>query len=104
MSLSGSPLSGNWDVTVKTPMGDQRLRLEVDAGPSSFTGHMSGALGEMAIPDGTVSGDTLSCTLRITSPMPMQVDVTATVAGDRMTGSVDAGLFGAMPLEGVRAG
>ena len=97
-------LSGNWDVTVKTPMGDQRLRLVIDAGPSTFTGHMSGALGERDITEGTVSGNTLSCRIGITSPMPMNVEVNASVNGDAMTGSVDAGLFGSMPLEGVRAG
>jgi len=77
--------------------------MTVDAGPTSFTGEMSGALGSLAIPDGTVSGDTLQCRIRISSPMPMEVGVSATVSGGSMTGSVDAGLFGQMPLRGVRA-
>lgn len=96
-------VDGTWDVTIRTPMGEQRLKLAVRSNGDSFTGTMSGGLGEMAIPDGKVSGDTLSCRIGISSPMPMQVDVTATVTGDTMRGSVDAGLFGTMPLEGVRA-
>jgi len=99
-----SSVSGDWDVTIDTPMGAQRLRLTVQAAGSSFTGTMSGGLGSLDIPDGTVSGDTLSCRIRINSPMPMQVEVTAAVAGDTMSGSVDAGMFGSMPLSGVRVG
>ena len=97
-------VSGDWDVTIETPMGAQRLRLTVRAEGTTFTGTMSGALGSLDIPDGTVSGGTLSCRIGITSPMPMQVDVTAAVAGDTMSGSVDAGMFGSMPLTGVRVG
>jgi len=100
----GQGPSGTWDVTISTPMGDQRLTLEVQAQGDRFTGRMSGALGEMAIPDGTVRGDTLSCRIGISRPMPMQVDVSAAVSGDTLNGSVDAGLFGAMPLTGVRVG
>lgn len=96
-------LDGTWDITVKTPMGDQQVRLVVATAGSGFTGSLTGDLGDVTIPDGTVHGDTLSCRMSITRPMPMQVEVTATVAGSTMNGSVDAGLFGLMPLEGVRA-
>ena len=96
-------ISGNWDIAVQTPMGEQRARLTVAAEGEKFTGRMFGALGDIAIPDGRIEGDTLRCTLDITAPLPMRVDVTATVSGDALRGTVDAGLFGSMPLSGVRA-
>jgi hypothetical protein len=35
-------------------------------------------------------------------PMPMTLDCEATIDGDTLTGSVNAGAFGAMPLSGTR--
>jgi len=35
-------------------------------------------------------------------PMPMTLTCEATVNGDQLTGSVNAGAFGAMPLSGQR--
>ena len=103
MSVEPS-VSGVWDIVVKTPMGDQTGRLTVQANGASFTGSLEGMLGSIAIPDGTVMGDTLRCHLGITSPMPMGVEVEATVSGDALTGTVDAGMFGSMPLTGTRVG
>ncbi len=95
-------VSGNWDIAVHTPMGEQRARLTVVADGNAFTGTLAGALGDIAIAGGRIDGDTLRCTLGIIMPLPMQVDVTATVSGDTLSGTVDAGLFGAMPLTGKR--
>ena len=97
-------VSGTWDIVVKTPMGDQTGRLTVQESGGTFTGSLEGMLGSMRIDDGTVLGNTLRCSLRISSPMPMGVDVEATVSGDALTGSVDAGMFGQMPLTGARVG
>jgi hypothetical protein len=40
----------------------------------------------------------------MTVPMPMTLDCQATVQGDQMTGTVNAGAFGDMALTGERQG
>ena len=95
-------VDGQWDVTIKTPMGDQKAVLTVKSDGGSFSGNMSGGLGAMEIANGTVDGDTLSWGMDITVPMPMQLDATATVSGDAITGEVKAGAFGSMGLSGTR--
>ena len=71
---------------------------------NSFTGSMAGGMGSMDVQNGTISGDTLKWKMDMTVPMPMTLDCEATVNGDQMTGNVNAGAFGAMPLTGERQG
>ena len=91
-------VDGDWDVTIKSPMGDQKAVLSITSDGASFSGKMVGGLGSMDIPSGTVDGDTLSWKMDMTVPMPMSLDCTATVDGDAVSGQVVAGAFGAMGL------
>ncbi len=95
-------VDGDWDVTIKSPMGDQKAVLSITSDGASFSGKMAGGLGAMDIPSGTVDGNTLSWKMDMTVPMPMTLDCTATVDGDAVTGQVVAGAFGAMGLSGTR--
>jgi hypothetical protein len=95
-------VDGDWDVTIKSPMGDQKAVLSIASDGASFSGKMVGGLGSMDIPAGTVDGNTLSWKMDMTVPMPMSLDCTATVDGDAVSGQVVAGAFGAMGLSGTR--
>ena len=97
-----SNVSGAYDVTIKSPMGDQKSVFTVNADGDSFTGNVAGALGSMDVEDGKVDGNTLTWKMQLKVPMPMSLDCTATVDGDSITGSVNAGAFGAMPMSGTR--
>ncbi|HSX55069.1 MAG TPA: hypothetical protein VLG14_07215 [Sphingomonas sp.] len=96
-------VDGSWDTVAHTPMGDQKATLTVNSNGDSFTGSYSGALGSTEIQNGKVDGDKLMWSLDITVPMPMTLTCEATVDGDKLTGTVTAGAFGAFPMEGVRA-
>lgn len=95
-------VDGSYDVTIKSPMGDQSAVLTVNSNGDSFDGQMAGGLGTMDISGGQVDGDTLNWTMDMTVPMPMALEATATVDGDAITGSVKAGAFGEMALSGMR--
>jgi hypothetical protein len=95
-------VDGDWEVTVKSPMGDQKSVLTINSNGDSFTGKMQGSLGSMDIANGSVNGNTLSWKMDMTVPMPMTLDCTATVDGDTITGEVKAGAFGSMPVSGTR--
>ena len=98
-----SGVDGSYDCVTKSPMGDQKSVFTVKSDGDSFTGTGSGAMGSADI-SGQVDGNTLSWKQQVTTPMPMTLDMTATVDGDSMTGSVGAGAFGSFPLNGTRAG
>lgn len=93
---------GLWKITVNSPMGPMESDLTIRTSGNTFTGTMTGRLGTQEI-NGKVDGDTLSFTTSITQPMPLTLDVTATVAGDDISGVVKAGPLGSAPLKGTRA-
>ena len=96
-------VAGTYTTTVKSPMGDQSGTFTVVPGEGdSFTGSMAGGMGAMDVADGKISGNTLTWKMNMTVPMPMTLECEATVDGDTLTGSVNAGAFGAMPLSGTR--
>ena len=99
-------VAGTYETIVKSPMGDQKGTFTVVPGDdgNTFTGSMAGGMGSMDVENGTISGDTLKWKMNMTVPMPMTLDCEATVNGDQMTGNVNAGAFGAMPLTGERQG
>ena len=96
--------AGTWNTTVKSPMGDQSGTFTVvDNGDGTFSGNLAGGMGSMDIEDGKIDGDTLTWKMNMVVPMPMTLTCEATVDGDSLTGSVNAGAFGAMPFSGTRA-
>ncbi|MEL6238171.1 MAG: hypothetical protein AAFQ90_06215 [Pseudomonadota bacterium] len=96
-------VDGTYNTTVKSPMGDQTGKITInDKGDGTFSGKMEGGMGAMDIESGTVDGDTVRWSMDMTVPMPMKLECEATVDGDTITGTVNAGAFGAMPLTGTR--
>jgi hypothetical protein len=92
---------GNWKLTLKTPMGPQSMNANFTTQGDTFTGKIESPMGNQDV-SGTVSGDTLSWSSSITSPMPLNLEFQATVDGDKMTGTVKLGAFGNAPLTGER--
>lgn len=98
-------VAGTYKSVVKSPMGDQTGTFTVvPADGDTFTGSLVGSLGSMDVVDGKIDGNTLTWKMNMVVPMPMTLDCEATVDGDQLTGSVNAGAFGAMPLTGHREG
>ena len=56
------------------------------------------------VENGKVDGNTLTWSMNMTVPMPMKLEGTATVDGDTLDGSVNAGAFGSMAMTGTRQG
>jgi hypothetical protein len=97
-------VAGTYNTTVKSPMGDQSGTLTVnDNGDGTFSGNMAGGMGSMDIEGGKIDGNTLTWSMNMTVPMPMTLECEATIDGDTLTGTVNAGAFGAMPVSGTRA-
>lgn len=97
-------VAGTYEVTTKTPMGDQKGNFVVNVDGDSFTGTVSNPMGNMEVQNGKVSGNTLTWKMDMKVPMPMSLTCTATVDGDAITGEIDTGAFGKMALAGTRVG
>ncbi len=97
-------VAGTYECVTKTPMGDQKSEVTINVDGDTFTGSNVGAMGSMELENGKVDGNTLTWTMKMTVPMPMTLEGTATVDGDVLTGSVKAGAFGTFPMNGTRKG
>jgi hypothetical protein len=93
---------GTWTTTINTPMGAQTGTLILSINGSELSGTMQSPQGEMAITGGKADGDNLSWTTSITSPMPMDLEFSATVTGDEIAGTVKLGAFGDADFNGTR--
>jgi hypothetical protein len=100
---TGMAIDGKWEITINSPMGAQKARLELTASGNSLTGtqHAQGASQPLA--NGKVDGNNVSWSANITSPMPMTLEFSGSVDGDSLKGSVKAGAFGSFPFTGARA-
>ncbi len=96
-------VGGSYDCVTKTPMGTQKGILTVVPEGDTFTGTMAGDLGAMELRSGTIEGDTLRWKMTMTSPMKIDLDCTATITGDSLTGKIKAGFFGSVELTGTRS-
>ncbi len=95
-------VAGTYSITTKTPMGPQEGTFTVVVDGSTFSGEISGAMGNMTAYEGKVDGNSLTWKMDMTVPMKMTLDCQATVDGDAISGGVTAGMFGEMPFSGTR--
>ncbi|MFM5884733.1 MAG: hypothetical protein ACKOQ3_05295 [Novosphingobium sp.] len=97
-------VSGTYEYVTKSPMGDQKSDVTINADGDSFTGTNAGAMGSLDMENGKIDGNKLTWTMKMTVPMPMTLEGEATVDGDTFTGTVKAGAFGSFPITGTRKG
>lgn len=95
-------IDGAYDCVTKSPMGDQKSVFTVVTNGDSFTGSNAGMMGSLDVENGKVDGNTLSWTMNMKVPMPMTLTCSATVDGDTLTGTINAGAFGSMAMTGTR--
>ena len=96
-------VDGKWNITMKTPMGEQNGSLNFTSDGGALNGEMTGSTGTVAIEEGKVDGDKVSWHAKITSPMPMTLEFEGAVDGDSISGNVKLGAFGTSSFTGARA-
>lgn len=95
-------VDGKWEITINSPLGAQKATLDLKTDGASLTGSQQAAQGSGPVENGKVDGNSLVWSAKISSPMPMTLDFTGTVDGDKLSGSVKAGSFGSFPFTGGR--
>lgn len=96
-------VDGTWNVSVQSPMGEQKATLTLKNDGGALSGTAKAAAGQMDIANGKVEGDKATWSMTIQQPFPMTLDYDVIVAGDEMRGMVKAGAFGSFPMTGQRA-
>ncbi|MGZ5922002.1 MAG: hypothetical protein ACXWLT_09575 [Rhizomicrobium sp.] len=96
-------IDGKWEITINSPMGAQKATLDLKNEGGTLSGTQTAMQGTQPLTNGKVDGNSLSWSASITSPMPMTLEFSGTVEGDKLSGSVKAGAFGSFPFNGGRA-
>ena len=95
-------VDGKWEIVINSPMGAQKAALDITTNGASLTGTQTAQQGSGPLENGKVDGNNVSWSAKISSPMPLTLDFTGTVDGDKLSGSVKAGAFGSFPFTGSR--
>jgi hypothetical protein len=95
-------LLGKWNITIKTPLGDKSGVLDLHVEGKTLTGSLSDAEHHVAISDGKVNGNELEWSAKIAKPMRLSFKFTATVDGNRISGTARH-LLGSATFSGTRA-
>ena len=96
-------VDGTWNCTMNTPMGAGNVTLTLATNGNELSGKLASDQGTMEFTGGTVDGNNLSWTVSVDQPMPMKIETTATIEGDKLTGKAQLGSFGSAELTGTRA-
>ncbi len=96
-------VDGKWEIVINSPMGAQKAALDIATSGGTLTGTQTAQQGTGPLENGKVDGNTVSWSAKITSPLPLTLDFTGTVEGDKLSGSVKAGSFGSFPFTGSRS-
>src|SRR5262245_3160185 len=94
---------GTWNLTLQSPIGPQDAKLTLKSEGSVLSGSADTPLGDKSFDDGSIDGDQLAWSVKVSKPMPMTVKFQATVDGDAISGTAKAGAFGTFEFTGARA-
>lgn len=98
-----SAIDGEWQCTIDSPLGEQSVLLTLHTDGTALSGRADTAFGAQEFDGGTVNGNELTWHVAVTEPMPVDLDFSATVDGDTLNGTVNAGPLGQQPFTGTRA-
>jgi hypothetical protein len=95
-------VDGKWEIVINSPLGAQKAQLDIASNGGALTGTQTAQQGSGPLENGKVDGNNVSWSAKISSPMPLTLDFSGTVDGDKLSGSVKAGSFGSFPFTGSR--
>lgn len=101
--LAAVDVTGDWDMTRKTPQGDRTSTITFTQTGENLTVKMPGRNGEEMTGTGTIKGNELEWTITRTGPQgEMKINYKAKVEGDKMTGTSQSGDRPAMEWTAVK--
>ncbi len=97
-------VDGTWKTTMNTPIGERKGTLTLTSAGAALSGKMTNEEGNSVdIFDGKANGDNVSFKAAIKNPMPLTLEFSGKVAGDKIAGTVNASGVGSWPFSGTRA-
>lgn len=96
-------VDGTWNITMTTPLGEQKIKLALQTDGNTLKGSMEGSGGSTPLNEGTASGNKVSWKAHVTSPISVTLEFSGAVDGNAISGNVKLGPFGDTTFSGTRA-
>ena len=97
-------VSGSYNVTMKTPMGERPATLNLAEDGSGLTGTFASERGSTELLEPVATGDEVKFSMMFNGAMgEMKLDFEGKVDGDSIGGTVQFGSFGSGTWSGTRA-
>jgi hypothetical protein len=95
-------ISGQWNATLKSPMGPMQTVLTIEEQDGKLTGSAIDKKTVLKIEDGTIEGNTFSWKFKTGGMMAMTLAVSGSYDGDSLNAEVSLAGRGKFPLSGTR--
>lgn len=97
-------VSGSYNVTMKTPMGDRPATLNLAEDGTGLSGTFASERGSTELLEPVATGDDVKFSMMFNGAMgEMKLDFEGKVEGDSIGGTVQFGQFGSGTWSGTRA-
>ncbi len=100
--MTAATAVGTWDLVISTPLGKQRVVLELTDVGGVLHGVVRGDAEEVPLVAPTLQGDELMWTQSITKPMRLDLAFAVTIHGDALAGTSKAGRLPRSKVAGTR--
>jgi hypothetical protein len=99
-----STFAGTWNVTIDTPIGKMAVVFDITEENGAIQGTARSDDETVEFVDAVASGNQLTWTQNVTTPMQLTLQFDVTVDGDNMSGTSKAGpMIPASKVSGTRA-
>jgi carbon-monoxide dehydrogenase large subunit len=98
----GAPVDGDWDVTMKPPMGpEQQMVAHFETDGDALTGYLDAPEGKQEF-TGTAEAGRLKWQMKVEKPLKITLKYDLAVEGDTLSGKCKLGLMGSAQVTGTR--
>jgi len=102
--MSSMSIVGDWNVSIATPIGTQRVVLELSECEGKIEGIARGTAETVPLVDPVLEGNRLTWMQTISKPMRLHLAFDVIFEGDTLTGTSKAGLLPTSKVTGRRQG
>ena len=96
-------IDGDWDMTLKAPMGGQTFLAHFDTEGTSLSGYLSAPEGRQEFSGGTFEDGRMKFEVKVDKPMKVTLKYDLQATADSITGKCKMGMFGTAKVNAVRA-
>jgi hypothetical protein len=101
-AVSNVSIAGDWDVTIKTPIGSLSVAYTFTERDGALTGTATAKDEKVALQGIVVDGQRITWRQSVTRPMRLNLDFDVTVDGDHLAGHSRAGRLPRSAVSGRR--